>query len=99
MYPNLLSRWESPGKAEKLVFGSCKGWRGGKLPNSCLRVGCPGNVLKILNLTARRFNYVAGRVRVGMRFCKVPIDGRKFGVTIKLSGLSKAITHNIFVSV
>jgi len=33
----------------------------------------------------RRFNYVAASVRVGMCFCKVPLDGRAFGVTMKLS--------------
>jgi len=39
----------------------------------------------LLSLTARRFNYVAASVRVGMCFCKVPLDGRAFGVTMKLS--------------
>jgi len=39
----------------------------------------------LLPITARRFNWVADHVRVGMRFCKVPVSGRAFGVTIKLS--------------
>jgi hypothetical protein len=39
----------------------------------------------MLPLTDRRFNYVAVRVRVGMGFCKVLIDGREFGVTMKQS--------------
>ena len=38
-----------------------------------------------LSITARRFNYVAVRVRVGMSFCIVPIGGRRLGVKMKLS--------------
>jgi hypothetical protein len=34
---------------------------------------------------------VGDRVRVGMRFCKVPIDGQAFGVMMKLSGLPKTV--------
>ena len=50
-----------------------------------LCVGHPGIGPRPLNLTSRRFNYVAVRVRVGMRFCNVPIGGRAFGVMMKLS--------------
>ena len=33
---------------------------------------------------------VAVCVRVGMRFCKIPVDGREFGVTMKLSRWPKS---------
>ena len=38
--------------AKKHVFGSSDGCRGGRLPNSCLRVGCLGMMLKPLHITA-----------------------------------------------
>ena len=45
----------SPGWQYKHVFGS-GGCRDGRLPNSCLRVEDPSNILKPLHITARRFN-------------------------------------------
>ena len=65
--------------AKKHVFGS-----DGKVAGTdCQTLACALDITAIrntLHITARRFNYVAVRVRVGMRFCKVRVMCVSFGL-------------------
>jgi hypothetical protein len=80
---------KSPGRQKKHVFGSCGGIRGGKLPNSCLRFGCHGIMTKILNITARRYNFVS----VTWRSIRAVPSTRDGTLARKLSRCKEGMAH------
>jgi hypothetical protein len=55
IYYQLLAKLiKNPRSSKKQVFGSSVGYRGGKLPNSCLPVGSPNTCIEIIALTCYR---------------------------------------------